>query len=120
MKKEFVPYNESVILKDLGFDEPCVRLWNNKKIPELVSWVKYGQQYTNSRVRIRPTAPLWQQAFDWIEKHHKLKVFIKWGSEYTQLGYYQDSVGEYLIGVFSTKDDANITCLRKLIKIIQL
>ena len=30
MNKEFVPYEESLALKELGFDEPCLAHWYNE------------------------------------------------------------------------------------------
>ncbi len=32
MKKEFVPYEPSLALKELGFDEPCFAFYNGKFI----------------------------------------------------------------------------------------
>lgn len=31
MKKEFVPYELAVKLKELGFDEPCLAVFNESK-----------------------------------------------------------------------------------------
>ena len=30
MEKEFVKYEQALALKELGFDEPCFKLWQNE------------------------------------------------------------------------------------------
>lgn len=33
IEKEFIPYEQALALKELGFDEPCIRGWDkNRKI----------------------------------------------------------------------------------------
>ena len=54
MEKEFVPYELSIELKELGFDEPCFGGWDKNK-----KW------YYHPDSDIIVDAPLWQQAFDW-------------------------------------------------------
>lgn len=64
MKKQFCPYNISLKLKELGFDEPCLGYYPPLK-KELTIW--YNQEIANEGEFI--LAPFWQQAIDWfIEK----------------------------------------------------
>lgn len=68
MEKQFVPYNLSLKLMELNFGENCMayyfkggkinnyfnKYYNNKKLP------------CTQPFQFDCTAPLWQQAFDWI------------------------------------------------------
>lgn len=70
MEKEFVPYELSVKLKELGFNYHCLGVWNNPKGDEyIVSLVYSGilhEGYINDFDNLKVMAPLWQQAFDWF------------------------------------------------------
>ena len=78
MEKEFVPYELALKLKELGFDEECLgaygkkgnflrctsKSWNLKSMKILNDYFGKGSyEYL---------APLYQQAFDWFEKEHRL------------------------------------------------
>ena len=78
MNKEFVPYEESLALKELGFDEPCFGNYNN--LTETIRFI-FGK--TNEGCLVynkvpgtdiivtsneRILAPLYQQAFRWLYK----------------------------------------------------
>jgi hypothetical protein len=53
LEKEFVPYQESLELKELGFDEPCLMYYD------------YSCTLVESGV-YECKAPLYQQAFRWF------------------------------------------------------
>jgi hypothetical protein len=87
MKKEFVPHELALTLKEKGFDEPCLRGYNsayteNNK-PVLHDFV-YGELQTNTmyeKCRLADvnvcTAPLWQQVIDWLREKHSIDVMIR-------------------------------------------
>ena len=56
MKKQFIPYEMSVKLKELGFNEKCFDVYSD---------VKSVGMFRNSP-RDRTPKILWQQAFDWL------------------------------------------------------
>ena len=56
MKKQFTPYEISVKLKELGFNEKCFDVYSD---------VKSVGMFRNSP-RDRTPKILWQQAFDWL------------------------------------------------------
>jgi len=64
MEKEFVPYTESLALKEIGFDEECLGYYFNKQL-------SFGAKTSYGEV---VEAPLYQQAFDWFEKTHSIFV----------------------------------------------
>lgn len=72
MIKEFVPYEQALALKELGFDEPCLMYFSDKS-KELLSLserdISFFQGTSNSTFT---KAPLFQQAFRWFHKEHGL------------------------------------------------
>ena len=61
LASQFVPYELSLKLKNIGFNEPCFGGWDDDKI-----W------YYHPDSDIIVDAPLWQQAFDWFREKHSL------------------------------------------------
>jgi hypothetical protein len=73
MEKEFIPYEPSLALKELGFNEPCFKGYTE----EYKTLIAFSNTHTNTSVRnILPTkpftAPLYQQAFRWL--YQKLDI----------------------------------------------
>ena len=75
IEKEFIPYEQALDLKKLGFDEPCFATYNSdKKVNRNPSHNMEdlpieGQPYywNNSKIyKSCITAPLYQQAFRWL------------------------------------------------------
>lgn len=71
MKNLFIPYEQAMTLKELGFDEPCFGccFHNNKNVVEYNS---DGVPFNHNNRKTRISAPLYQQAFDWLREKHKL------------------------------------------------
>ena len=113
MKKQFIQYEMSVKLKELGFNEKCF---------DVHSDVKSVGMFRNSP-RDRTPKILWQQAFDWIRvnKNIQIHIFIfdnKWyfngRNIKSDLGYFDESNNKY-----PTYEDARLACLEKLIEIVE-
>jgi|694.fasta_scaffold00478_130 hypothetical protein len=68
MEKEFIPYEQAVELKELGFDKPCFGHFLNKKF-YLKSFDRQGDGIT-----LRPT---FSQAFRWFRDKYDLHVQIR-------------------------------------------
>ena len=73
MEKEFVPYQESLDMKLIGFDEPCFGLYYRASIkeePEFLLEFRSSQYYVTKGYVDGILAPTFSQAFRWfIEKH---------------------------------------------------
>jgi hypothetical protein len=115
MKKEFLPYKESLALKKLGFNEPCFGAYyaDGELVPH--KW------YDNNNHRIENgkfTAPLWQQAFRWFRRKHKLSGEF-WDLPKSTTVCIRDSMTNYTIwnDNFKTYEKAELACIRKLIEI---
>ena len=107
MEKEFVPYELSVKLKALGFDEDVFE-WFNTETKDLCDVMKEVK------------APLYQQAFRWFRENGKVaEVFsqilpsnkYKWG--------YKTQGVEGITDGFLTYEEAELACLTKLIEIVE-
>ena len=126
MKNEFIPYEEAIALKELGFNEPCFSYFTvfGKFSNDVSNARRYNSDFEKSGGYI--SAPLYQQAFRWFrEKYNKLhtvnidlsnnlkdKVYIYTIEDH--LGSIVDRSEEY-----NTYEEAELACLRKLIKIVE-
>jgi hypothetical protein len=111
--KEFVPYEEALALKELGFDEPCFLVFKgcvaSPTFSQAFRWFreKYGLYYfedhrCNSKTDIS-SITYWMGI-----KKLKLAPF---GSEVL--------VGIIELGCYNTYEEAELACLRKLIEIVK-
>ena len=102
MTKEFVPYNESLELKELGFDEECLSYYFNKQL-SFGSKTAYGEVVE---------APLYQQAFRWFREKYNLHFPIAVSDGFW---FFE----RWRIGVYKTYEEAELACLTKLIEIVE-
>ena len=71
---EFVPYEQALALKELGYDIPTSGSYTDKDTFNLTTG---GRMY-----RVTPSepqfciAPLYQEAFAWLKKHYKIMVCV--------------------------------------------
>lgn len=81
MKEQFVPYDIALKLKELGFDEECLGYFNNDKILKNILNPKDCNNTFLKGLNLL-SAPLWQQAIDFLKKR-KVLVAERWdGWEY--------------------------------------
>ena len=93
MEKEFIPYDEALALKELGFDEPCLGLYHpdgkfNIKEQNGLNCDSDKNSYLDSLGNSAGfcTAPLYQQVFRWLRETHNIDVDVVRDSEV----HYQD------------------------------
>jgi hypothetical protein len=112
--KDFIPYEEALALKELGFDEECLDGYN--KYGKL-----WGMRFDNqSTVNDACSAPLFSQAFRWFKQNHKLKFYIRediWNEGCYVHILMQDEYEN--VGAYSTYEEAELACLKKLIKLVK-
>jgi len=79
MTKEFIPYEQALALKELGFDEPCFGSWeiDYVEIPTYTHCISNFYKNSNHPVG-KVTAPLYQQAFRWFREKYDLVHEISW------------------------------------------
>jgi hypothetical protein len=114
MNKEFIPYEQALELKELGFDEPCYYDYN------------FGGEITNKWAIGLVPAPLYQQAFRWFREKYDLHVsFGRLYDTAETKKYVIDTYNEicsYEVdysGGHSTYEEAELACLKKLIEIVK-
>ena len=115
MNKEFVPYEESLELKELGFNEPCFT-WHWDDIG-LYNGLEYGNH--NKREHV-VSAPTYSQAFRWFRDNHGFYNQIHKG--YGWEGIIRNSVNgdiEWNDGTYNSPEEAELACLRKLIELVK-
>ena len=114
--KDFVPYEPSLALKELGFDEPCFGHY----------WEKlFYSQTTHHHPATMPNspesclAPTFSQAFRFFREKYNLVIVIKPISDIKlELGYNITKNG-LIIKACSTYEEAELACLIKLIETVK-
>jgi RNA-binding protein YlmH len=126
MNKEFIPYEQALELKELGFDEACMAFYEpgNKE----VKVVGVNQRYNDPSLLTVTDfcAPLYQQAFRWFREKYDLHVsFGRLYDTAETKKYVIDTYNEicsYEVdysGGHSTYEEAELACLKKLIEIVK-
>jgi len=121
MEKQFVPYEQALKLKELGFDDECFGFYTELGNIVIKENVKKQDCTTNKCI-----APIWQQVFDWFDKEFSLLGEIY--KDYKTLNSdfdYGFSIGisiskGYDIGSIKTYEEARLECIKSLIEIVKL
>jgi hypothetical protein len=107
MNKEFIPYEQALALKELGFHEPCFGWFDT-------GYLRVGCFESESVTGLGDLpAPLYQQAFRWFREKHGLRHFIEY-----DYGYYNAVIQPILVySHCDTHEEAELACLKKLIEL---
>ena len=131
MKNEFIPFQQALELKELGFDEPCFGKIYADGGSEQLSY-----PYKNSDQIGKVTscsAPLYQQVFRWFREKYNLRGFIGFrpnvkqfdchvydmslsGKEYVKQRTYEEFQKD---PKFGTYEEAELQCVKELISIVK-
>ena len=138
MNDQFIPYELALQLKGLGYNEISLFCYDiayegNPSLSHCPHLLLNNQLegFENEPI----SAPLWQQAFDWLDKEFGL--FVSFGKIDNTRNFYYDFMiidsknrdynDEDLIdsasrildkGKYNTYEEARLECLKKLIEII--
>ena len=131
INKEFIPYEQALALKELGFDEPCFVYWvyDNVEITFSTSHNRSGWSmigFKNNQMTKKAglcTAPTYSQAFRWFREKYNLKSWIR---EHTVDTFIYEirphKLTDYREGevyVYETHENTELACLKKLIEIVK-
>jgi hypothetical protein len=126
-KKEFVPYQQALELKELGFDEPCLAYWYNETPTNSQGQclVYYKKPWDNQKIirgiiRDYYYAPTFSQAFRWFREEYALDSYIRPNLVYDVPKTYQYNINDNIDDVwYNTYEEAELACLIKLIEIVK-
>ena len=130
MEKEFIPYEQALTLKELGFREHCAAFYSTEE--ELCfKWESNGNMSLHLLRLIQ--APTFSQAFRWFREKYNLKGFIGFrpnvkqfdchvydmslsGIEYVKQRTLEEFNKDPKVGTY---EEAELECLKKLIEIVK-
>jgi hypothetical protein len=118
MNREFIPYEQALDLKELGFNEPCLAYFYTYDDENLLS---YDLKILNDNLK----TPLYRQCFRWFREKYGLYHSIGLDNslennvncDYVIINHSQ-SISE-LETNFKSYEEAELECLKKLIKIVK-
>lgn len=138
MNKEFIPYEQALALKELGFDEPCFGYYIESGIWMPAPYLKEGHMLPKNTDLLPEwcSAPTFSQAFRWFREKCGYDVHIRgtiFRASYV-IGipkeiYIESADGypvvvswDYIIdktGERKIYEEAELECLNKLIEIVK-
>ena len=121
MNKEFVPYEQALALKELGFDEPCVYYVDKDNNSYIYNFQTHPDEFIEGcGVNVIPT-PTFSQAFRWFREKHDLQasnIMFSNGKYDTGITRYKGTQSVWGNGpIYHTYEEAELACLDKLIEI---
>lgn len=84
MQKEFIPYEQALELKELGFDENCMAMYHLNKIDGITKSELILKEANTNISDVFTRAPLYQQAFRWFREKNITKITINKRGDYIE------------------------------------
>ena len=119
MSKEFIPYEQALELKELGFDDYNIAWYAIVDEKPKIVFLNYGSHLC---------APLYQQAFRWFREkgclfevsvNNKTRVWENY-TTYDEEGLEDGEERAILYSKhFDTYEEAELACFKKLIEIVK-
>jgi hypothetical protein len=128
LEKEFVPREQAIALRDLGFDEKCMAYHGKQDtmMGMLYSNIYNGNTFHNavatpSEKHLDVYAPTYRQAFKFFRKNLGMKFYIRedmW-NDWCGVKILKDNTDkEYKeVGSYNSYEKAELACLNSLIEI---
>jgi hypothetical protein len=119
MNKEFIPYEQALALKELGFDEPCFGFYTYEgKFSNELSFNEY------KNTALKTSAPLYQQAFRFFSEKYDLEGVVQNAEERAWCKFhiyelFKDCKIMISAKLEMTREEAELACLKKLIEIVR-
>lgn len=81
MENLFVPYNQALQLKGMGFDEPCLAKYQKQSESANYQLQLLQRERNCNRLDTAISAPTYQQSFKFFRERHNLIVGNDYGNE---------------------------------------
>ena len=135
MKNEFIPYEQALELKQLGFDEPCFGYYDGNHNLQYMFNGK-SEKFTERKMCVSDSvrtewisAPTFSQAFIWFRKKYFLHSYISCSCTVNEILSYDWIIHKimntgtreenFITDYERTYEDAELECLKRLIEIIR-
>lgn len=129
MKELFVPYEQALALKELGFNEPCFSYYKNDQLSEILEEVINSKmRNVNNEIDDYISAPTFSQAFRFFREKYDLFGCIDLHTSTPTHWYIRiDDIikNDYIYHSednnlkFKTYEESELACLVKLIEIVK-
>lgn len=126
MEKEFIPYEQALALKELGFEDYCVGMYAHAFKNTIENqFVIHTCKASSKLVWMKMPAPLYQQAFRWFREKYNLLHEITgihsiepFELDCRTLNIYN---GDTWVLSYrgNSYEEAELACLKKLIEIVK-
>ena len=116
IEKEFIPYEQALELKSLGFDKPCFATYDEDKNFELQDFFQTYETFPSHII----AASTFSQAFSFFREKYKIRFIIQ--SSMSDLGEYFKVIfpnGEQRGVSYNTYEEAELACIKQLIEIVK-
>ena len=116
MNNQFIPYEQALELKELGFNEECFGFYT-------LEGCYFPNTTELNSLSYACASPLYQQAFRWFREKYEIVGIVKFGTqEFTYNIYNNDAIGlltKDSLDFNGTYEEAEIACLKKLIEMVK-
>ena len=133
MNKEFVPYEQALALKELGFDAECVSRFVKSSSGLCKYELRYGNPRKYNSLEFSISRPLYQQAFRFFRNKYNLDGSLSvdvWNTKKVSWRITGGIEGKIFVNnenelydwesdEFNNYEEAELACLNKLIEIAQ-
>jgi hypothetical protein len=110
MNKEFIPYEQALELKELGFNEGCLKKYDADGDLSIDTQNGY---YVNQHLSKSTSAPLYQQAFRWFREKYEFTYSIG----RTNIAVIHYGLTTQLLQNNNSYEEAELACIKKFIEI---
>jgi hypothetical protein len=129
MEKEFIPYEQALALKELGFDKSCLAQYKKYDVGEATLDIGFSKNEIISKfdnLVLFCSTPLYQQVFRWFREKYNIhcETFHNPGvldNPWSFSFYFMKMRGRNtnVFHGYETYEEAELECLKKLIEIVK-